>query len=130
MSKTIIGQMLEKHAIEEGVVALEEELVTLEAEHAAIEEELEKAESDEAKAEIEERRMSSQERIAAKKRRLQLKRDPSYRKAVKQAAKLNKGLDKPKYSVQRDDETGNWVAAKIDLALSKKARQAAKTRRK
>lgn len=130
MSKTIIGQLLEQHAIEEGVVALEEELVSLEAEHTTIEEELANAESNEAKAALEEKRQSSKERLAAKKRRLLLKKDPSYRKAVAKAAKMNKGLDKKKYSVQRDDETGSWVVAKIDLAKSKAARMAAKKRKK
>ncbi len=130
MSKTIIGQLLEQHAIEEGVVGLEEELVTLEAEHAIIEEELENADSDEARAALEERRMSSKEKLAAKKRRLLLRKDPSYRKSVSKAAQMNKGLDRKKYSVQRDDETGSWVVAKIDLAKSKAARMAAKKRPK
>lgn len=130
MSKTIIGQLLEQHATEEGVEALEEELQTLEAEHASIEEALANAESDEDKAALEERRMSSKDKLAAKKRRLLRRKDPSYRKAVSKAAKMNKGLDRAKYSVQRDDETGSYIVAKIDLAKSKAARMAAKTRRK
>lgn len=130
MSNTIIGQLLEQHATEEGVVGLEEELQALEAEHTSIEEALEAAESDEEKAALEERRMSSKEKLAAKKRRLLRRKDPSYRKAVSKAAKMNKGLDRAKYSVQRDDETGSWVVDKIDLAKSKAARMAAKKRPK
>lgn len=127
---TIIGELLEKHALADGVEELAHEVELAEAELAEIEEQLEAATTDEEKEALEEKRMSAAEKRAAKIRRLRLKKDPSYRKAKDKVAKLNKGLDKPKYSVQRDEETGDWIVDKIDLAAAKRARLAAKKRPK
>lgn len=126
---TIIGELLEKHAKFEGVEELAEELALAEEELASIDAQLEVAESDEERAELTERRMTAAEKRNARMRRLRLKKDPSYRKAKEKAAKMNRGLKKPKYSVQRDKDTGDWIVDKIDIEASKRARRAAAKRK-
>lgn len=127
---TVIGALLEKHAKHEGAEELALELEQAEAELAAIDAKLESVESEEERAELTEKRMTAAEKRNARIRRLRLKKDPSYRRAQDKAAKMNRGLKKPKYSVQRDEETGEWTVDKIDLELSKRAKVAAKKRAK
>lgn len=130
MTQTVIGALLEKHDIIEGVPALNAEIAELDAHIAGLDEQLGNAEDGADLTALEEARATSVQKRARRKARLIAKKDPSYKKAVKLLAKKNAGTQKGKYSIQKDDATGNYIVAKIDLIAAKKARVAAKSRAK
>jgi hypothetical protein len=131
MTQTVIGALLEKHDIAEGIPALTAEIAELDAEITALDEQLENADlSEDDRSALEEAKASSTEKRNRRLQKKLLKKDPSYKKAIRAMEKIRARGDADKYSIQMDDESGKWGVAKKDLKLAKRARQAAKGRAK
>ena len=114
MPQTVIGAILEQHAVAEGIPAINEAIAELENEVAELDAQIAECADEEQRMALEEKKASGAEKRLRNKRMEKERKRPDYKAAKRKFDKL-KPEQRKKYTIQKDDETGDWTLAKKDL---------------